>query len=208
MSPSQNIKARIELPCTIRFYSKGLGYTCGLTEEVSRESLVIIAFSAVHADWLNRPSEIAVGIELPHWREFHPRVLECAATVSGLQPVDNGLRIAARVNRMCIKERESGAVVPEYDFVPAGFHSFAAIGRSRNADPVIRKSHLTKNIEQGKNSMSFIKKLFTEEDGQDMVEYGLVIALVVLAAAGVLTAFKGNISTGFSTIGASVTSDL
>jgi pilus assembly protein Flp/PilA len=208
MSPSEIIKARIELPCTIRFYSKGLGYTSGITEELSRESLVVIAFSVVHADWLSKPSEIAVDIELPHWREFHPRILECAATVTGLHPADSGLRISARVNRMCIKDRETGSVVPEHDVVPVGFRSFAAIGRSRNADLVIRKNHLTQNTQKGKNSMSFAKKLFTEEDGQDMVEYGLVIALVVLAAGAVMTAFKGSISTAFSTLGTSVTTSL
>ena len=56
--------------------------------------------------------------------------------------------------------------------------------------------------------MSFLKKLFTEEDGQDMVEYGLVIALVVIGSAALLTAFSGSISTGFSTLGASVTTNL
>jgi Flp pilus assembly pilin Flp len=31
--------------------------------------------------------------------------------------------------------------------------------------------------------MSFLKNFFVEEDGQDMVEYGLIIALLVLLAA-------------------------
>ncbi len=208
MNPSQIIKAKIELPCAIRFYAKGLGYTRGITEELSRESLVVIAFSTVHADWLSKPSEIVVDIELPHWRAFRPRVLECVATVNGLHPVDKGLQVSARVNRMCIKDRETGSVVTERDDVPVGFRPFAAIGRSRNADHVIRKNHLTRNIQKGKNSMSFIKNLFNEEDGQDMVEYGLVIALVVLAAGAVMTAFKGSISTAFSTLGTSVTTSL
>ncbi len=49
--------------------------------------------------------------------------------------------------------------------------------------------------------MSFLKNLFTEEDGQDMVEYGLVIALAVLAAGAVMTTFKGSISTAFTAPG-------
>jgi pilus assembly protein Flp/PilA len=52
--------------------------------------------------------------------------------------------------------------------------------------------------------MSFLKNFFVEEDGQDMVEYGLVIALVVLAAVGLLTSFNGKISTAFGHIGSGV----
>ncbi len=56
--------------------------------------------------------------------------------------------------------------------------------------------------------MSFIKNLLIEEDGQDMVEYGLVIALVVLASAGLLTAFNGKISTAFTALGTDVTTNI
>lgn len=56
--------------------------------------------------------------------------------------------------------------------------------------------------------MSFLKKFFAEENGQDMVEYGLVIALVVIGSAALLTAFSGSISTGFKTLGTSVTTSL
>lgn len=56
--------------------------------------------------------------------------------------------------------------------------------------------------------MSALKKLFAEEDGQDMVEYGLVIALVVIGSSALLSAFSGSISTGFKTLGTSVTTKL
>jgi pilus assembly protein Flp/PilA len=56
--------------------------------------------------------------------------------------------------------------------------------------------------------MGLMRNLFVEEDGQDMVEYGLVIALVVIAAASVLSGFKSKISTGFSSLGTSVTTSL
>jgi Flp pilus assembly pilin Flp len=56
--------------------------------------------------------------------------------------------------------------------------------------------------------MGLLKGFFTEEDGQDMVEYGLVIALVVVAAASLLNGFKGKISTGLSTLGTSVDASL
>lgn len=209
MDQSQIIKARIELPCSIRFYSKGLGSTSGVTEELSRESLVVIAFSVVRPEWLSKLAHIAVGIELPHSREFRPRLLECAATVSGVHPVENGLRIAAKVNRMCIKDREPGHAVPSgYEAGQRGLRPKAASEGTRNTDFVIRESHLTKNLQQGEYTMSFVKKLFVEEDGQDMVEYGLVLGLVVLACASLLSTFQGKISTGFSSLGASVAGDL
>jgi pilus assembly protein Flp/PilA len=56
--------------------------------------------------------------------------------------------------------------------------------------------------------MSFIKNLFVEEEGQDMVEYGMVIALVVLAATAILTGFKTNIGTAFTALGTDVTTQI
>jgi Flp pilus assembly pilin Flp len=41
----------------------------------------------------------------------------------------------------------------------------------------------TKDSLTGDRTMSFLKNFFVEEDGQDMVEYGLIIALLVLLAA-------------------------
>ena len=45
--------------------------------------------------------------------------------------------------------------------------------------------------------MTFLKNFFVEEDGQDMVEYGLVISLVVAAAAGIMLVYTGAVSTAF-----------
>ena len=56
--------------------------------------------------------------------------------------------------------------------------------------------------------MSFVTNLFIEEDGQDMVEYGLVIALVVMAAVGLLTTFNGSIGTAFGSLGTDVTNNI
>jgi Flp pilus assembly pilin Flp len=49
--------------------------------------------------------------------------------------------------------------------------------------------------------MSFIGRIFKEEDGQDMVEYGLVIALVVMGAVVALGNFDRKITNGFGTLG-------
>jgi len=42
--------------------------------------------------------------------------------------------------------------------------------------------------------MSFLKSFLIEEEGQDMVEYGLVIALVVIVGATAYTSFGTQIS--------------
>jgi Flp pilus assembly pilin Flp len=39
-----------------------------------------------------------------------------------------------------------------------------------------------------------------EEDGQDMVEYALLLAFVALAAVGVLTSVKASISTIWTSV--------
>jgi len=112
MKLNQSIKAHVELPCFIRYWAEGLRTARAVTKELSRESLVVITPSAVPLDRLNFQTRIAVGIDLPHSREFKPRVLECAATVSAVRQVDSGLCITAKVNRMTIKDRESLADAP------------------------------------------------------------------------------------------------
>jgi len=56
--------------------------------------------------------------------------------------------------------------------------------------------------------MLFLKNFLRGEGGQDMIEYGLVIALVVLGATAAYTAFEGQISTALSTLGANIISQL
>jgi pilus assembly protein Flp/PilA len=186
----------------------GSGFASGITEELSRESLVVIAFSAIPVERLSNSAHLAIGIELPHSREFRPRLLECAVSVSGVRLVDSGLRISAKVNRMTIKDVTLDHKAPgDFDPGKSGIQPIAVAAGSRNIQPMVHLNHLTQKT-QGEHSMSFLKKLFIEEDGQDMVEYGLVIALVVIAAAAALTAFKGNISAGLSTLGASVSASL
>jgi Flp pilus assembly pilin Flp len=46
--------------------------------------------------------------------------------------------------------------------------------------------------------MSILKRFLIEEDGQDMVEYGLVISLVVAAAGGIMLVYTGGLSTAMS----------
>jgi Flp pilus assembly pilin Flp len=56
--------------------------------------------------------------------------------------------------------------------------------------------------------MSLLKNLFVEEQGQDMVEYGLVIALVVIGAAAGYTVFQAQITAALTTLGGQIAAAL
>jgi pilus assembly protein Flp/PilA len=56
--------------------------------------------------------------------------------------------------------------------------------------------------------MNFLKQFIAEEQGQDMVEYGLVIALIALVAVVGVTTFGTNLKTGFNAIAGTVAADL
>jgi pilus assembly protein Flp/PilA len=47
---------------------------------------------------------------------------------------------------------------------------------------------------------TILHALWSEEEGQDMVEYALLLAFVALAAVSVLTSVKTQISTIWSTV--------
>jgi len=49
--------------------------------------------------------------------------------------------------------------------------------------------------------MQVLKRLFTEEKGQGMAEYGLIIALVAIVLIGALGVLSGGIGHIFSGIG-------
>ena len=48
--------------------------------------------------------------------------------------------------------------------------------------------------------MALLKRLFHEEDGQGMVEYGLIIALVAIAVIAALSALGGGLGTIFDNV--------
>lgn len=47
---------------------------------------------------------------------------------------------------------------------------------------------------------SFVSSFVKEEDGQDLVEYSLLLAFIGLAATAVLTTVKGSITTLWTTV--------
>jgi len=49
-------------------------------------------------------------------------------------------------------------------------------------------------------------QLFREDNGQDLIEYALVAALIALAATAGMNTIAANISTAFSNIGAKIVS--
>jgi len=56
--------------------------------------------------------------------------------------------------------------------------------------------------------MSLLKSFLLEEDGQDLVEYGLVIALVVVGGATAYTAFSNTITSALSGLGNQISTAL
>jgi pilus assembly protein Flp/PilA len=177
--------------------------------------------------WLTVNANIFIEVELPSTGTWTPRLLECSATVAGVRRLRGTVRVTAAIGRMIVVTRDCpksiltgpATTAPEAEPI-------TAVEGPRNLSPVILRDHLTNviqrslgpdnsslntkqvNTTQGENNMSFLKNLFIEEDGQDMVEYGLVIALVVLAAAAIMTGFKTSIGTAFTALGTDVTTQI
>jgi Flp pilus assembly pilin Flp len=53
---------------------------------------------------------------------------------------------------------------------------------------------------------SILNAFWQEEDGQDMVEYSLLLAFIALAAVGLLSGIKTQISTLYTTINSTLAS--
>ena len=52
---------------------------------------------------------------------------------------------------------------------------------------------------------ALLRRLWTDEEGQDLVEYGLLVALVALAAIAGMQTLASAINTTFTSIGTQVT---
>lgn len=51
-------------------------------------------------------------------------------------------------------------------------------------------------------------KFVARQDGQDLVEYALVVALIALGATAGMNTLAADLSSAFSTIGTTLTSDI
>lgn len=53
-----------------------------------------------------------------------------------------------------------------------------------------------------------LRNLLTSEEGQDLIEYALVVALIAFAAIGGMKTLAGDINTAFKGIGNTLTSSI
>ena len=53
-----------------------------------------------------------------------------------------------------------------------------------------------------------LQNLLSNEDGQDLIEYALVVALIAFAATAGMGTLAGDINTAFTNIGTSLTNAL
>jgi len=211
MNSGETIRAKAELRCSVRLSGSERRIARGFTEELTRESIVLVMSSIAGNRWLKAAADVLIAIELPFTGKFEPRILECAASISRVNAFSDGVRIVAKVHRMA---------VVNYDLksrrrLPAASHTCAAqpvpaATRPQNNNPVIRMNHRTNfnTNPTGEHTMSFLKNFFVEEDGQDMVEYGLVISLVVIGGVAGYTAFSNQIGAALKTLGTSIGTSL
>src|SRR5689334_21904038 len=81
---------------------------------------------------------------------------------------------------------------------PIGATEKAVIARSRKPRQVIRRSQKP-NPNLGANTMTFLRNLWNEEQGQDLIEYTLLMAFVALASAALFLGAGGSIKGIWST---------
>lgn len=55
--------------------------------------------------------------------------------------------------------------------------------------------------------LNTVKRLWAEEEGQGMAEYGLILALVAVVVIGALLTLGGDISTKLKGVGSEITKD-
>ena len=53
-----------------------------------------------------------------------------------------------------------------------------------------------------------LRNLIEREDGQDLVEYALIVALISLAAVAGMNTLAGDINTAFTNVGSTLTTNI
>ena len=53
--------------------------------------------------------------------------------------------------------------------------------------------------------VAFVKSVARNEEGQDLLEYALLVALIAVLAVGAITAAGGAVQTAFAAIAAAIT---
>lgn len=54
--------------------------------------------------------------------------------------------------------------------------------------------------------MQLLKRLWTEEEGATMVEYGIMVALIAAVSIAIISVIGDKVSNGFSTVNSAMTS--
>ena len=165
MNRETNIRTTIELPCSFILCGTDHKFVLGMTELLTRDSLVALISLATPSEWLNDTASVIIAVDLPCTGLSEPRVLECAATISRVRPSTWGMRVDAKVNRMKFQNRENYLLKHNCTGVrQSGVKSILAIRKSRALQSVTALRHqklLTKLFnQQGEHNMSFFKEFF------------------------------------------------
>ena len=165
-----------------------------MTEELARDFAVLLAGAGCAPQWLHDGREVKLSIELPSFEGRAPRVLECGSVITRLESMAQGFRIRLNIYRRTFLS-------------PGGEKCGSPSPAACRDREVTKTSTQLLTIERGKQ-MRFLKNLVNEESGQDMVEYGLVVALIALAVIAGVTAFGTNLQTGFTSMNGKIASNV
>ena len=201
MSVLETIRARVALPCTIRPSGAEHLLVKAQTEELTRDSVTVLVRSRATLAWLAPSADVIIAIELPFHGHFTPRVLECGASLTRILTGKERFEVHARVDRMHIAERKN-----ELSKEPA--IDLTTPGKDACRDRAIAKQLTIPSNSQGDKTMSFLKNFIREEEGQGMVEYGLILGLVVFAAVAAWQGFSTALNNGIGTQKTNLTTDM
>jgi hypothetical protein len=97
------------MPCTIRSDHSRQGSIPGITEELARNFVIVLAYSKPAPAWLKFPTEIIIQVALPVHNNFRPRSLEIEAIVNHTDVQGDLLRVTAAVQRLTFVNRDDTA---------------------------------------------------------------------------------------------------
>jgi len=102
----RSIKARVGLPCEVRFHNSWLKPVGGITVELSRDWMIVTAFPLFPFARLKGVTHVSVSIQLPH-AGFQPHhILECSGMICELRLVESGMRVHTAINSISIQDRD------------------------------------------------------------------------------------------------------
>jgi pilus assembly protein Flp/PilA len=170
-------------------YSPEPGVQC-VTEELARDCAVVLAVASRIPEWLRPGREVNLSIELPSFAGNTPRLLEYGSVIARSESLRQGLRIWLDIHRRTF-------------LISAGERSSSQSPPACRDCKVTNTSTQFRTIERGKE-MLLLKNLVNEESGQDMVEYGLVVALIALIVLAAVATFGTNLTAGFTSMNGKV----